>query len=87
MLFILKCYQPGFRQGHFPGDNQLILDTICFKAPRLRHPFVWRLQLESRTDSRLNPGPPGLYSQKRQLIASASGAEAPKHQRQVAVIG
>ena len=33
------------------------------------------------------PGPPGLYSQKRQLIASASGAEAPKHQRQVAVIG
>ena len=42
-----------------------------------------RLQLESRTDSHLNPGPAGLYSQKRQLIASASGAEAPKHQQQV----
>ena len=33
LLFILKCYQPGIRQWHFPGDNQLILDTICLKAP------------------------------------------------------
>ena len=69
--------------GALPQGQPTDFGHNLLRLLSLRHPLVARLQLESCTDSCLNPGPRCYYSQKRQLIASVSAAEAPKHQRQV----